>query len=269
MGKLNEIQRAELDLAKKLKMICHKEGLKYFLLGGAMLGAVRHRGFIPWDDDMDFGLLRQDYEKLYKILKHNKYDLKILSYKERNTHDYPFKVIDPSVKLVSENYKHPSENYAWIDVFPIDGMPNNQILMHIHKAILLKDRALLKLAQLNTGVAINNPNRSNFEKLIIQLGNIFHSDKILNEKKRMDLLDKHLTKYPPLKSKYLVNFMGAYKFKEMFDANIYLKQKKYTFEDDYFYGISDYDCYLKQLYNNYMKLPRIEDRDKHKVTLKK
>lgn len=85
----------------------------------------------------------------------------------------------------------------------------------------------------------------------------------------MDLLDKHLTKYPPLKSNYLVNFMGAYKFKEMFDANIYLKQKKYIFEDDYFYGISDYDYYLKQLYNNYMKLPKIEDRDKHKVTLKK
>lgn len=263
----NKIQESELCLAIKLKKICEDNQLKYFMLGGAMLGAVRHKGFIPWDDDMDFGLLREDYEKLYSLLSDSS-DLEVLSYKNGGTHDYPFKVIDPRVEITSGNYENAGKSYAWIDVFPIDGMPKNRFLVKLHMISLLKDRALLKLSQLSTGVAIKNPNRTNLEKVIIFIGKKLHLDSFFNEDKMFKKLDKHLKKYATDNSEELVNFMGAYKFKEMFPKSMYVKNKNYSFENTFFQGIEDYDSYLKQLYGDYMTPPATTDRNKHQTKLK-
>ncbi|MBM6602587.1 LicD family protein [Pediococcus acidilactici] len=266
--KLNQVQSAELKLAKKFHRLCKEMDINYVMLGGAMLGAIRHKGFIPWDDDLDFGLLREDYEKLFDFLNTEKGSLRVASYKNGNTHDYPFKIIDPSIKLINKNHKVQEEEYAWIDIFPIDGMPNNFLMRQVHKANLLKDRALLKLSQLSTGVALSNPNRNLIEKIIIKLGTALKIDRLLSEDKMMDRLDINLKKFHTKNSDFLVNFMGAYKFKEMFKREIYLSEKKYCFEDTFFYGIEKYDLYLNQLYGNYKKLPEIQDRDKHKMELK-
>lgn len=263
---MNKLQKSEFEIAKKFKKTCDENNIKYTMLGGAMLGAIRHQGFIPWDDDMDFGLIRSDYEKLYNILL-NHSDLKVLSYKKEDTHDYPFKIVDTSVQLKSKNYEKETEKYAWIDIFPLDGMPSNRILQKIHKLRLLKDRALLKLSQLSTGVAISNPNRTNFEKTVIFLGKLFKADAVLNEHKLMINLDRHLQLYSADNSQYLVNFMGAYKFKEMFPAEIYKNHENFIFENTFFCGIKNYDQYLRGMYGNYMQLPRLKDRDKHKVKI--
>ncbi|MCG4546549.1 LicD family protein, partial [Clostridium perfringens] len=101
--KLNQVHSAELKLAKKFHRLCKEMDINYVMLGGAMLGAIRHKGFIPWDDDLDFGLLREDYEKLFDFLNTEKGSLRVASYKNGNTHDYPFKIIDPSIKLINKN----------------------------------------------------------------------------------------------------------------------------------------------------------------------
>lgn len=264
---MNKLQKSEFEVAKKFKKICNENDIKYTMLGGAMLGAIRHQGFIPWDDDMDFGLIRSDYEKLYQILL-NHSDLKVLSYKKENTHDYPFKIVDTSVQLKSKNYEKETEKYAWIDIFPLDGMPSNRILQQIHKLRLLKDRALLKLSQLSTGVAISNPNRTNFEKIVITSGKFIRIDRVLNEQKLMVNLDRHLRLYNTDTSKYLVNFMGAYKFKEMFPSYVYKDCKDFVFENVVFSGMKNYDQYLRGMYGNYMQLPKAKDRDKHKIEIK-
>ncbi|TLQ02817.1 LicD family protein [Pediococcus stilesii] len=265
--KLNLIQNAELNLAKKLSDICKINNLNLFMLGGAMLGAIRHKGFIPWDDDLDFGLMRDDYEKLYEILEKNEMGLKVISYKDKTTHDYPFKVIDPSVTLINKNHKVETKANAWIDVFPIDGMPNTRILRKLHEFSLLKNRALLKLSQLSTGVAIKNPNRSAFEKLVIFCGRVFRLDALLDENKRMKILDSDLKKCSVVKSNYLVNFMGAYKFKEMFPKEMYVDLADYLFEDTAFVGVKNYNKYLEQLYGNYLIPPAEQDKDKHKMEI--
>lgn len=69
---LSDIQQCSLDLALELKNICEQNNLKYFISGGTVLGSVRHSGFIPWDDDIDFAMPRSDYEKLKTIIKNNK-----------------------------------------------------------------------------------------------------------------------------------------------------------------------------------------------------
>lgn len=70
---LRKLQLAELNIIKLFMEICRKENLRYFMIGGTMLGAIRHKGFIPWDDDVDIGMPREDYDRLFELLKDGKY----------------------------------------------------------------------------------------------------------------------------------------------------------------------------------------------------
>ena len=129
---LRQLQLCELDILTKCSEICEKYGLKYFLMFGTLIGAVRHKGFIPWDDDIDIAMPRMDYEKFVKIadreLPHNykvlhfskRWDVpnKILRVENTNTTMIPF---DKNGNLV-EKLKHGIQ----IDIFPIDGFPSEE-----------------------------------------------------------------------------------------------------------------------------------------------
>ncbi|MFT8726706.1 MAG: LicD family protein [Liquorilactobacillus nagelii] len=266
---IRKLQQIELNLAKKIISICEENQIKYIMLGGTMLGAIRHHGFIPWDDDIDFGMSRNDYDKFCQIvLELNDDNLKLLDFRFNNNHDYPAKVIDQSIELVNNNVASKETIYPWIDIFPLDGMPANKVLRKLHGTRLMMDRALLKLSQLSNGVALNNPYRTSLEKLIIKIGLLIRSDKFLKEQKMMQVLDRDLRKYSYSNCPFAVNFMGAYKLNEMFPRKIYDQLKSYSFEDTQFMGTVFYDEYLKQLYGNYMQPPKENDRDKHNVGMK-
>ena len=267
---IKEMQRTELSIAKRFASICQQYGLSYTMLGGAMLGAIRHKGFIPWDDDIDFGMPRDDYEKLKNILKGSRPmgTLRLLDYTLDNSHDYPMKLVDTSFEIIEKNTASKTTSYAWIDIFPLDGMPNHRVARRLHGFFLLKDRALLKLSQLSTRVALINPSRTTSEKMIIHAGKFLHLDKIFDERSRMRHLDCDLKKYDYKSSNYVVNFMGAYKLKEMFEKGVYDSLRSYPFEDTMFYGIADFDKYLSGMYGDYMTPPAVAERDKHKIEVK-
>lgn len=265
-SKLRNMQLAELEIAKNFVMLCQQNNFTYFMLGGAMLGAVRHRGFIPWDDDIDFGMPRADYERLKKfILTKGGNDISVLDFTLENSHDYPMKLVDKNIRIINRNVESQNTAYAWIDIFPVDGFPNNRFARWIHGFVLLADRAFLKLSQMSTGVALENPYRTGIEKTIIFIGKKIKIDRILSERFLMKRLDKDLKRYPFGKSKFAVNFMGAYKLKETFSTSLYSSYKLYQFEDAQFVGLEDFDTYLHGMYGDYMTPPEPQKRDKHKV----
>ena len=260
---IEKLQNEELAIAKYFIALCENNGLEYFMLGGTLLGAVRHKGFIPWDDDMDFGMPREDYEKFIEILNKESNEYIIGYYKLGTSRDYPLKLESDTVQVKDMSTSKLKIRNAWIDIFPLDGMPNGRLAKNIHKFRLLSLRALFKISQLSDMVSESNPYRSTKEKLIISIAKFMRLEYFLNERKILDKLDKRLKKYSYEKSNYVVNFMGAYKFKEMFPKDYYKQLVDYSFDAIKFKGPKKYDDILSQMYGNYMILPDEKDRNKH------
>ena len=126
---IREIQQMELGIMEYIHETCQKIGVKYFLAYGSLIGAVRHKGFIPWDDDMDICMLREDYEKLQDYLIANpdkRYE--VMSYKNSLNYVYPFmKVQDNHTYLLEEDVRIDSNMGIYVDIFPVDGYEDDSV----------------------------------------------------------------------------------------------------------------------------------------------
>lgn len=254
-----KIHKEELKIAEKYLEICTKYNLEYYILGGTLLGAVRHQGFIPWDDDMDFGMPREDYEKFLKIITSKKNIFKVTHFSLKHTHDYQIKLQVEGIKVLQDG----KEIHPWIDILPLDGMPNNSILRKFHSMKLLSLRALYKISHMTDNVANFNPYRTKLEKNIINIAKILKLESIINEEFILSKLDRNLKKYSYYEKENIINFMGAYKLKEMFPRKIYDDKKFYNFENLQLKGPVNYDLVLTQLYGDYMTPPKKENQNKH------
>lgn len=264
INSLRKLQLEELKILKKLIGICNKNNIKYYILGGTFLGAVRHKGFIPWDDDIDIGMPRNDYEKFIELFsKYEKEDFKL----EKVKHKYFIRVVNKNI-LVKLNMGMEAEiTGAWIDIFPLDGMPSNFFKKRIHMFKILFWRAMFQFANFSVAVNIKNNKRPIYEKILIDVGRILKLEDILKNFDVEKRLDKCLKKYNYENSEFVGNFMGAYKFKEMFPKEIYDEINEYAFEEIKLIAPKDYDFVLKQLYGDYMKLPSVEERNKHQIEI--
>ena len=133
---VKDVQKKLLEMMKWFHSYCEKNEIKYYMIGGTMLGAVRHQGFIPWDDDVDIGVPRNDYNKLLTISKGLKPENSryiIESYQDMNDdYEYPFaKVYDTSTTLI-ENKRKQTKRGIYIDVFPLDGIEGSTKEEAIH-----------------------------------------------------------------------------------------------------------------------------------------
>ncbi len=266
-NELRKLQLTELKIMDLFTEICQKNHLQYFLMGGTFLGAVRHKGFIPWDDDIDVGLPRDDYDRFCELAEDSLPDHYVFRNfaKGNETTIYFSRIEDTSFVIRDDSANIKRTRYAWIDIFPLDGMPNNGIIRNIHKFILLYRRLALQYSNFSTVVNQDLPGRKGLEKLLIKVGNIIRPERFFDTQNCLSKLDKALKKYRYSDSDYVVNFMGAYKFKEMFPRTIYEDLKEYPFEDKYYTAPKDYDTVLTQMYGDYMTPPADMDKHKHHI----
>ena len=138
---LKEMQQIELDMLLEFDAICKKHGLRYYIDGGTLLGAMCYEGFIPWDDDIDLKMPRPDFEKLREFA--NEFPKHILvRYPTKNDCGYTFvKIIDTRTVLVEQAGDVTKQSGVYIDILPMDGHPNDGPEY---------DRHLKKLSRLNT-----------------------------------------------------------------------------------------------------------------------
>ena len=267
---LNDTQRYILYVLQEVTRVLEELNIPYFMQGGTMLGAIRHGGFIPWDDDVDLGIPRADYDRLLKeVSARLPENLELRTYDDETDHHYYFaRIVDKRYQIRRMGSIEERLENIWVDLFPLDGMPNGFVSRQWHKMRLLVTRLKFHLSCFEK-VNIKRPGRPLVERIIIRFAMITHVGSWWNTRKQLDKLDRLLKKYPPEKSRYLVNFTGqtSFKFNEMFRKEIYGQGKAYAFEDMVLIGPEQYDPYLKSLYGDYMTPPKESDRNAHAAQL--
>ena len=261
---LEEIHKIDLNILKEFLKICKKHKLKYYIIGGTFLGAVRHNGFIPWDDDMDIALPRDDYEKFLSVANDElPENMKLITFYNDDKYRYFLpRIVDLNTEIVEKRYEKLGEkSHLFIDFFPIDGTPNNSILRKIYYFRILFNRMLVSWYYIDT--IDPSRKRKKYEKVLIFLGKILPTKLLINPKKILKKIDNILKKQKISNSNNIGTIMGAYRTREIVPKEYFGKPTKYKFEDIYLTGPEKYDEYLTHMYGDYMKIPEDKGTNSH------
>lgn len=261
---IERLHEVDLAIVKEVIKICERHGLIYYMLGGTMLGAIRHKGFIPWDDDIDLGMPRKDYEKFLAVAPQELSEtLKVINYKtDSNYHYYITRIQDTESKVMETRYEKNGEyTHVSIDIFPLDGTPNNKLLRKLYCFRLMAHRAMMSL-HYKDGIDPDRK-RSTMEHLMLAILKLLPTDKIFDAYNQKEMCDKILRKFDMKNSLYTGNMMGAYRTRELVPTDWYGRDAFYQFEDIKLRGLAEYDKYLSHLYGNYMQMPPEDSRKTH------
>lgn len=155
---LHQLQNIETDILSQIDSFCTKFDLKYSLYAGTAIGAVRHHGFIPWDDDVDICMKRRDFEKFQDIWKNNSIPGLFMqgTHIEDQSHYTHIKIFkDGTLYCTAEEYKEPIHHGVWIDIFALDNVPKNKLKRIVQKIWAIIRMALTKDKVIhNRGIAI-------------------------------------------------------------------------------------------------------------------
>ena len=251
---LNGIQLKLLEMFKWYHEFCVDNNLKYYALGGTMLGAIRHKGFIPWDDDIDVGMPRDDYNKFIELTCNKKFGKYIVESIYDNNPDYYYgysKLYDTSTTLI-EKTRINIKRGIYIDLFPLDGICNDE--KAINKTYLpIYNRYQLIVARSCAILA----RRSKLKNLVIVIARLIPTW-IINDKKLIINIDKMCSKHSFDKCNYVGNLLGNWGKKEIMPREVFGNPILYKFENIEIFGVEEPDEYLKLLYNDWKKLPPVE-----------
>lgn len=246
-----ELKCIELEILKYIRNVCEENDLHYFLAYGTLLGAFRHQGFIPWDDDIDIWMPRIDYEKFIQIESQKQGRYQLFSFKNKKDYYYEIsKVIDTKTNLVEIGFLPIKDYGVYVDIFPLDGVPNKFI------RVLLQCMFYAKTASVNISPKLNIKHEKK-AKLFRFIGWVFTFLGARTYPKLMDFIAKM---YKIEKCKYVGCSVRNMK-DNVFPKKIFEHFVKVNFEGDCFNAPIGYDNCLKILYGkNYMTLPPLEMR---------
>lgn len=264
---MSDIQSSESKTTQEclLKMMeffhsfCVENNLRYYMVGGTMLGAVRHHGFIPWDDDIDIGMPRKDFERLKELsdkFQSDRYAFETVR-SEDPTYCFAYsKLYDTSTTLI-ENTRIKLVRGLYIDIFPIDGVGDDLKKAASFYKKLHRKELLLKLRN-----SPDKADRSKIKNIIIKLVRILPKA-IADEKKLSRKIDQICQTYDFDSSSYSGNLVGAWGWREIMPTEFFGTPKLYTFEGISLYGVERYDDFLKQIYGNWQELPSKDKQVSH------
>lgn len=258
---LNEIKQIEFRLLKEIHTICMQEKLRYSLCGGTLLGAVRHGGFIPWDDDVDIFMPRPDYEKLIQYCQTHEVPFRLVCSKTDKHYGYLFaKVADRETFITDTNCNLSGIDMGvYVDIFPIDGLGDTwQEAQRRFKARALS-RELLVAA--NWKHFFRSKSRAWYYEPIRFA--FFLMSRLVRPEKMIARIERYYAKKDFETAAYVACVCGVYRAKEIGLREEYTQYIDIPFEDGSFKAIKTYHSYLSRIYGDYMQMPPTEQRTAH------
>lgn len=266
---LRELQEVELGILSSFHFFCEKHGLRYYMGGGTLIGAIRHKGFIPWDDDIDLLMPRPDYMKLVELVKkdcmldeNHKVDC---CYFNPAALSSALRIFDTRTELIFTNLRIPYQLGCWIDVFPLDGLDDSAAKRKRHFKEMRRAMDIYLLAITKFG----GKRRSKLAT-VLQYGAApaLPFVRLFKNHQYTAWLDRISRRYDYDKSKWVGVLEGRAEEREaMLKANLEPAQLT-DFEGHKFYIMANYDEYLTNLYGDYMKLPPEAERvSRHEINV--
>lgn len=265
MEKIRKIQLIEVEILKEIDRICKKNDINYFLDSGTALGAVRHKGFIPWDDDIDIGMTRENYNKFLEIAEKELQDKFILQSIEK-TENYPApyaKVRNKNTLYMSHAWKRLKLNQGiWVDIFPYDTFSSKR-KKELKK--MLKRYQFFQKIYYHATIPDRTASPDNSFKW--KIGNIlknliYYFLKLYPKNIIKKQLNKILLEFNKKEDDIIVCLCGDGK---VFSKKMMEELVEIEFEGNNFSIMKETDEYLKAMYGNYMVLPPLEKRQGHSI----
>jgi len=249
----DEIQDELYQTIRDIDAYCDSWGIKYYMIGGTLLGAIRHGGFIPWDDDIDIAMRRDDYEKFISLWNekennNERYFLQNYRCDKTSMHTLTRVMIrNTHIVVNGADNVHPKRSNLFIDIFPLDVVPDNE------EARANQRKELLKLKRIYL-YKINTSSKSKYKHFMKECLKLLLAP--ISFTSLAKKYDRIAQKYNGSGGSRICSMSSQYDYnKQAMDESIYGEPIKIAFRDAMLYAPAKTDEYLKTLYGDYMKLP--------------
>ncbi len=269
---IQAIQKVLLEQMEDFHYVCQKYGLQYAMVGGTALGAVRHKGFIPWDEDLDVCMPRRDYDRFQKLFEKEfgdkywvqsvktnpKYDLNFMKIRKKGTRYV--EIFEPDMQQAG----------IFIDIFCVENTYNNSLLRRLQGMIvngLLLCVSCVRIYNKKDRLLAYMPESSKKAVQMIKLKAAIGKMLSFRSITRWCLsIEKWAGKCKNDTSKYITVPAGRkHFFGEIYERDVFFPAKKAEFEGRQFYIVGDAHVYLTKFFGNYMEIPPVDKRERHSI----
>lgn len=258
---LKQMQQVYLELLKEFDILCQTHGLRYDLAGGSLLGAVRHGGFIPWDDDIDVCMPRPDYQRLLELKAQGLLKLPggrdVISHRDQTMARHFGRYVRHDVRRQSDMAEDNDCPYIGMDIFPVDGLPEGKLAFKWQCFQIRQLRRFLLTSVEKKGTSRRGAMAARIKDLYRPLLKKIGPYRIAAR------LDRVCSRVPYDRAKFVGAVTGMYGSRERWLKEQMLPQKRMKFEDTEACVFGNYDIYLSNLFGDYMRLPPLEQQVPH------
>ena len=244
---IEEAKKLVLDILDFIDSFCKEHGINYCINYGTLIGAIRHKGFIPWDDDIDLSMTRENYEKFIQLFSEKQSRYKLLSLETDDQYFNNFiKIVDPTTKIIDTRNTKTYDSGVFIDIFPMDTFNDTKVVDICYKLESFKLLSFSKHKNIVYGDSkLKDLIRTLFWLLLRPVSPRFFANQI----------EKQIQRYRVKNGKYIAFIPSKAKEKEIFPRDMFDELIETPFEHLVLPAPKHFDTVLKQFYDDYMTVP--------------